>query len=201
MINFKHIKKSFKGQCILKDISFSIKEGEIIRISGSNGCGKSTLLKIAVGLLEADEGNVFYEKYEDSIGALIENPSFIENESAMYNLKFLYNLKNKFDLEKVKALMKDFLLEPLSTIPVKKYSVGMRQKLGIIQAIMEDQKIIFLDEPTRGLDDNSVDYFYKLIDKLHNQKMTIVICSHEKLEGIIFDKEYFIDNGTIVEKI
>jgi ABC-type multidrug transport system, ATPase component len=201
MINFKHIKKSFKGQCILKDISFSIKEGEIIRISGSNGCGKSTLLKIAVGLLEADEGNVFYEKYEDSIGALIENPSFIENESAMYNLKFLYNLKNKFDLEKVKALMKDFLLDPLSTIPVKKYSVGMRQKLGIIQAIMEDQKIIFLDEPTRGLDDNSVDYFYKLIDKLHNQKMTIVICSHEKLEGIIFDKEYFIDNGTIVEKI
>ena len=158
MINFKHIKKSFKGQCILKDISFSIKEGEIIRISGSNGCGKSTLLKIAVGLLEADEGNVFYEKYEDSIGALIENPSFIENESAMYNLKFLYNLKNKFDLEKVKALMKDFLLDPLSTIPVKKYSVGMRQKLGIIQAIMEDQKIIFLDEPTRGLDDNSVDY-------------------------------------------
>jgi len=201
MINFEHIKKSFKGQCILKDISFSIQEGEIIRISGSNGCGKSTLLKIAVGLLKADDGNVFYEKYKDEIGALIENPSFIENESAIYNLKFLYNLKNKFDLEKVKAIMEDFLLDPLSTIPVKKYSVGMRQKLGIIQAIMEDQKIIFLDEPTRGLDDSSVDYFYKLITKLHDQNKTIVICSHEKLEGIDFDKEYFIDNGTIIEKI
>ena len=201
MIAFENISISFKNIQILNNANLNIKEGEIIRISGKNGCGKSTLLKIAVGLLKPDSGKVIYEKYGDEIGALIENPSFIENETALYNLKFLYNLKNKFDLDNVKQTMCEFSLDPLSKIPVKKYSVGMRQKLGIIQAIMENQKIIFLDEPTRGLDDESVEHFYQVIHKLHKEKKTIIICSHEKLEGIVFDKEYFIENAKIITKV
>jgi ABC-2 type transport system ATP-binding protein len=201
MIEFKSISKSFNGNMILKDVNLKIDEGEMIRISGINGCGKSTLLKIAVGLLNPDNGQIDYKKYRNEIGALIENPAFIENETALYNLKFLYNLKNHFDENKVYNLMTDFLLDPKSNIPVKKYSVGMRQKLGIIQAIMEDQKVIYLDEPTRGLDEESIGGFYSIINKLHQQNKTIIICSHEKLEGLLFDKEYVLKNGKIVEKV
>lgn len=202
MITFKHISKTFKSSIILKDIDFSIHDGEIIRISGANGCGKSTLLKIATGLLKPSSGEVNYSQYANEIGAFIENPSFIENETAIYNLKFLYNLKNKFNEAVVFKLLTDFKLDPYSKIPVKKYSVGMRQKLGIIQSIMEDQKIIYLDEPTRGLDEESVELFFKLINTLNKvENKTIIICSHEPLEKINFDKEYVITDGNLNEKI
>lgn len=202
MITFKHISKTFNNSIVLKDIDFTINEGEIIRISGTNGCGKSTLLKIATGLLKPSSGEVIYNKYSNEIGALIENPSFIENETAIYNLKFLFNLKNKFDEPKVSQLLTEFKLNPYSKIPIKKYSVGMRQKVGIIQAIMENQKIIYFDEPTRGLDEESVELFYNLINNLNKKEnKTIIICSHEPLEKICFNKEYVIADGILNEKV
>lgn len=202
MIEFKNVKKSFNKNEILKNISFCINTGDLVKISGSNGCGKSTLLKIATSLIKPDSGIVRYDNIQENIGALIENPYFIENETGYYNLKFLYCLKNKstFDINKLKKIMYDFDLDPNLNMPVKKYSVGMRQKLGIIQAIMENQNIIYLDEPTRGLDKKSVEYFYKIIHKLHENKKTIVICSHEDLLGVNFNHEYIIENGYIIEK-
>ena len=202
MIELKNIKKTFnKNQVVLNNVSIVINEGELIRITGSNGCGKSTLLKIMCGLLKPDIGTVIYEKYKDEVGAIIENPTFIENETILYNLKFLYNLKNKFDVDKVKRLCEKFDLDLYNKTVMKKYSVGMRQKAGFIQAIMEDQKVIYLDEPTRGMDEKSVELFYQMIKELHSQNKTIIICTHEKLEGILFQKEYVIEYGTIVEKV
>lgn len=202
MIELKNIKKSFlSGEFILDDLSLNINEGELIRISGENGCGKSTLLKIACGLMKADSGEIIYNNYKDEIGAMIENPTFIENETLLYNLKFLYNLKNKFDEEKVSKLCHQFHLNLYSQTSMKKYSVGMRQKAGFIQAIMEDQKIIYLDEPTRGMDAKSVEQFYSMINRLHKENKTIIICSHEKLEGIHFTKEYIMENGQLHQKI
>ncbi|UTY40237.1 ABC transporter ATP-binding protein [Allocoprobacillus halotolerans] len=200
MIVFQHISKSFHQNLVLKDVYLSIEEGSLIRMSGPNGCGKSTLLKIAVGLMKSDAGEVVYED-KHHIGALIENPCFIENETGLYNLKFLYNLKNRYDDQKVRALLKKFLLDPNLKIPVKKYSVGMKQKLGIIQAIMEDQNVIYLDEPTRGLDEESVKFFYQLIDDLHRQGKTIIICSHEELNELHFDKEFVLKDGILNKKI
>ena len=202
MIELKNIKKSFNsGYPILDDISMIIEEGDLIRITGSNGCGKSTLLKIMCGLIKPDFGVITYEKYQNEIGAIIENPTFIENDTILYNLRFLYNLKNKFNEERVKSLCQQFDLDLYNKTVMKKYSVGMRQKVGFIQAIMEDQKIIYLDEPTRGMDEKSVNQFYNMISQLHSENKTIIICTHEKLEGIHFQKEYEIKNGTIFKKI
>ena len=202
MIELKNIKKSFNsGYPILDDISMIIEEGDLIRITGSNGCGKSKLLKIMCGLIKPDFGVITYEKYQNEIGAIIENPTFIENDTILYNLRFLYNLKNKFNEERVKSLCQQFDLDLYNKTVMKKYSVGMRQKVGFIQAIMEDQKIIYLDEPTRGMDEKSVNQFYNMISQLHSENKTIIICTHEKLEGIHFQKEYEIKNGSIFKKI
>lgn len=202
MIELKNIKKSFlTGEYILDDLSLKIDEGDLIRITGENGCGKSTLLKIACGLMKPDSGEVIYKHYQDEIGAIIENPKFIENDTLLYNLKFLYNLKNTFNEEKVAQLCQQFHLDLYNQTSMKKYSVGMRQKAGFIQATMENQKIIYLDEPTRGMDNKSVEQFYVMIHELHQEKKTIIICSHEKLEGITFTKEYVMENGRLHQKI
>ncbi|MCD7892877.1 MAG: ABC transporter ATP-binding protein [Erysipelotrichaceae bacterium] len=201
MIEFKNISKSFKGgMVVLKDISFTVDEGDIIRITGPNGCGKSTLLKIACGLMKPDCGTVIYDKYQNEIGAVIENPCFIEDENLLYNLKFLYNLKNSFYLESVLELCHQLNLDLYNKMPMKKYSIGMRQKAGFIQSIMENQKIIYLDEPTRGMDEESVIQFYNMISSLHDEGKTIIICSHEKLDGIKFNKEYVFNDGILFEK-
>lgn len=149
MLKIQNLKKSFKGNIVINNLNLHLKQGELIHIKGSNGSGKSTLLKVISGLLEADEGSISKEPGL-KIGALIENPSFIENETAVSNLKFLYNLTGRYDEEHVKTLFEQFNLDYNSTIKISKYSIGMRQKVGIIQAIMENQDLILLVEPTIG---------------------------------------------------
>ena len=165
------------------------------------GSGKSTLLKIIAGLLNADKGEVIIENNDIDIGALIENPAFIENESAEYNLKFLYDLKNSYDRKTVQSYMEYFDLTLEDKRAVKKYSVGMRQKLGIIQAIMENQNIILFDEPTRGLDNTSSNKFIELVKKLNSDKKTIIICAHDGVDEIPFNRKFTIDKEQLYECI
>ena len=188
MIQLVNISIAFHNVSILRNVNMDIHRGDLIHITGSNGSGKSTLLKIIAGLLNADKGEVIIENNDIEIGALIENPAFIENESAEYNLKFLYDLKY-FDLT----------LEDKRA--VKKYSVGMRQKLGIIQAIMENQNIILFDEPTRGLDNTSSNKFIELVKKLNSDKKTIIICAHDGVDEIPFNRKFTIDKEQLYECI
>ena len=143
MLKLNSINKAFKHQTVLNDINLEIKEGELIHISGINGSGKTTLLKIISGLIKPEDGQLILDS-SVKIGALIENPTFIENENMAFNLRFLYTLTHKYDESKVKDLTKLFLLDYISKTPIKKYSLGMRQKVGIIQAIMENQNLIKL---------------------------------------------------------
>lgn len=156
MLKVAHVKKSFKKLAVLKDISLETQAGELVHISGVNGCGKSTLFKIIVSLLKADSGEIHTDK-DDYLGALIENPGFIEYETAWDNLTFLGHFNHRFQPEKTRDLFKAFDLDPDNPQSVGNYSVGMRQKLGITQAVMEEQNIILLDEPTRGIDKEGVD--------------------------------------------
>ena len=167
MLEVNHIAKPFKGNTVLTDVSLQVKAGQLIHISGANGSGKSTLFKIITKLLEPNHGSVRIGK-DDVIGALIENPGFLEFESMMTNLKFLANLNNRFDQSYTLQLVKQFGLNPTNRQAISKYSVGMRQKVGIIQAVMEHQSLILLDEPTRGLDKASIEQFIVLIDALIN---------------------------------
>ena len=199
MICLKNVSKEFNKTKVLSDINLNIDEGQLIRIVGNNGCGKTTLLKILAGILKADDGDITYSE-DCNIGAVIENPSFIENESLLYNLKFLYNLKNKFSYDICEKYCDLFSLYLNSKIAIKKYSLGMRQKAAIIQSVMENQNVILLDEPTRGLDNDSMNQFDNLIKELKQEGKTIIICAHDGVENIAFDRVLEIKKGKIEEK-
>lgn len=162
MLELRQIKKSFGQKLVLKNVSLVAKPGELIHISGINGSGKSTIFKIITGLLKADSGEIRLGE-NDVVGALIENPDFLEYESAMSNLHFLANLNKRFNEKIVRDLLRHFMLDPDDPEPIAKYSVGMRQKVGIIQAVMENQNVILLDEPTRGIDQESISLFVALL--------------------------------------
>lgn len=202
MLEIKKISKKFGRHIIFKDVSITIKEGELIHFYGPNGSGKSTLFKLITDIISPDKGQIKIEKGK-RIGALIENPGFIENETILYNLKYLYSLLNKYDekAEKhIEKLCQNFNLDLYNQDKMKNYSIGMRQKVGIIQSVMENQDIILLDEPTRGLDKAGVEEFYKLINEYNKGKnKIIVIASHEPLE-LPFDRKLIIKDYQIYDQ-
>lgn len=199
MLFINNITKSFDDLKILDNISLKIHQGQLVHISGDNGSGKSTLFKIITGLLQTDEGNIEIDE-SNVIGALIENPGFLEYETAIINLKFLSDLNNNFDQNKIFKLMNNFSLDPYNKQPISKYSIGMRQKVGIIQAVMEDQDIILLDEPTRGLDDNGVSQFINLIKLLIEENKLVIIASHDKLMELEYDMSLYLKNGKLTDE-
>ena len=196
MLKVTHVSKKFKDADVLKDVSLTVKPGELIHIVGINGSGKSTLFKIITGLLKADSGTVSLDS-GDVIGALIENPGFLEYETAWDNLRFLANVHHKFQADKVKKLLTDFDLDPDSQQAIGKYSIGMRQKVGIIQAIMEDQNIILLDEPTRGIDKKGVKQFVDLLERLKAEGKSVVVASHDDIPGLVYDRTLALENGEL----
>lgn len=196
MLQVTHVNKKFKDADVLKDVSLTVKPGELIHIVGVNGSGKSTLFKIITGLLKADSGTVSLDS-GDVIGALIENPGFLEYETAWANLRFLANVHHKFQEDKVRKLLTDFDLDPDSRQAVGKYSIGMRQKVGIIQAIMEDQNIILLDEPTRGIDKKGVKQFVDLLERLKAEGKSVVVASHDDIPGLVYDRTLTLENGEL----
>lgn len=197
MLKVSHVKKSFKKLAVLKDISLETQDGELIHISGVNGCGKSTLFKIIVGILKADSGEIHTDK-GDYLGALIENPGFIEYETAWDNLIFLGHFNHRFQPEKTRDLLKAFDLDPDNPQAVGNYSVGMRQKLGITQAVMEDQNIILLDEPTRGIDKEGVQQFVNLLEQLRRENKTVIVASHDEIPGLVYDRRLRMKDGVLL---
>ena len=195
MLRIENVNKNFGKKVILKDINLTVKPGERVHIVGKNGCGKSTLFKIITGILKA-QGQVKLDE-EDYLGAMIENPGFLEYESGLENLKFLGNLNHNYDEQVAMKLMEKFDLDPNDLQAVSKYSIGMRQKLGIIQAVMENQNIVLLDEPTRGIDKEGVATFVKLLDELKQEKSAVTIASHDEIPGLKYDRELLLKNGEL----
>lgn len=191
MIEIKNLSKKFKRNIIFEDISLELKAGDLIHLYGSNGSGKSTLFKMIVGIMDPDKGTITIENGK-KIGAVIENPGFIENETILYNLRYLYSLTNNYNEEveeKIKQLCQEFDLDLYSNDKMKDYSVGMRQKTAIIQAIMENQDIILLDEPTRGLDQAAVEKVFEIIKNYAKQKnKLIIIASHDLMDKLNYNR-------------
>lgn len=197
MIHLKKIQKKFYQQTVLKDIDLTVHQGELIYIHGINGCGKSTLFKIICDILEADAGIITINEHTH-IGALIENPAFLENETLKYNLRYLADFNHHYNEPKIKELCALFQLDFHNKAKMKNYSLGMRQKVGIIQAVMEDQNLILLDEPTRGLDEESIQAFFSLIHHLVAQKKSVIIASHDRYEDLPFTKSYSLKKGELM---
>lgn len=195
MLVLNKIQKSFNKNLILDNIDLIANDGDIISITGCNGSGKSTLLKIIAGLVDSDEGTIC--KNGHKIGALIENPAFLENETLKYNLQFLIDLTNKnrnFDLD---SICEKYSLDINDKRKMKKYSIGMRQKAGIIQAIMENQDLLLLDEPIRGLDNEGINAFVDTIKAFKTENKIVIICSHNPIKGILYTCSYHLDSGKL----
>jgi ABC-2 type transport system ATP-binding protein len=196
LLKLKNIQKTFKKQSVLEDINLLVHKEELIHIIGSNGSGKSTIFKIICDIMEPDIGEVIINE-QAQIGALIENPSFIEDANVKRNLRFLGSIKKQYNESLVKQLMQRFELDYDSRVKLGKYSVGMRQKVGIIQAIMENQNLILLDEPTRGLDKKSLTELKQVISELIAEKKAVVIASHDNLSELKFDTRYMLEEGRL----
>lgn len=208
IIEITNLCKSFKETKVLNDITIKIKKGNIIGIIGRNGSGKTVLFKCICGLISPTKGTVKINNkilgkdidIPNNIGAIIENPGFLPNYSGFKNLKFLAMIKNQINNEHIKDTIKLVGLNPDSKKHVGKYSLGMRQRLGIAQAIMENPDILILDEPMNGLDNEGVKDMRKLFLSLKEQGKTILLASHNKEDiEVLCDEVYMMDKGILTQ--
>lgn len=207
-IEVKNVSKSFKNIEILNNINITFTPGKIYGLYGRNGSGKSIFLKMLCGFYLPTKGEILYDginlnkelEYPPNLRAQIENPSFFPDLTGYENLKLLANIQNKItNKDIIKALEIVNLLEEKDK-KYSKYSLGMKQKLGIAQAIMEDPEILILDEPFNGIEQKTVS---KLIDYLNSIKTNkiIIISTHIKEDlKKMADKIYYFDNLTITEE-
>ncbi len=205
MIEVKKLNMNFKDNKVLKDINLTINSGEVTGIVGRNGSGKTVLLKCISGFLKPTSGNIVidnHDLYNDkekfmNMGVLIETPAFMDYQTGYENLKSLADIRKVATEADIVKYMKFFEL-PNDSKPVKKYSLGMRQKLGIIQAVMENQDIILLDEPTNSLDEKMAEKFKELILDLKSKGKTIIMISHIEEDIMpISDTVYSISGGKV----
>ena len=208
VIEIKNMSKSFKGNKVLNDINISIEKGSVCGFVGLNGSGKTLLMKVIAGFLKPDCGTVLVQGKEvgkevdfpEDIGVIIETPSFMPYISGYKNLYDLYSIKGLPDKEKIRKTMQLVGLDPDDKKFVSKYSLGMRQRLGIAQAIMEEQSLLILDEPMNGLDKKGVEEMRTLFLRLKEAGKTIVIASHNQADiDYLCDKVYELDNGNIID--
>lgn len=190
-----HVTKSFKEETVLKDVVLSVPKGKICGIIGRNGSGKTVLFKCICGLLQVDKGDIQVDHRQ--IGAIIEEPGFLGQYSGRKNLELLASISGKKISNYQKILKMVGLLEA-GDKKVRKYSMGMKERLGIAQAIMEDQNIIILDEPMNGLDNAGVEEMRKLFLNLREQGKTILLASHNRDDiEILCDVVYEMDHGIL----
>ena len=205
-----NVNKSFKGEQVLKDINLELYDNQIYGFVGRNGSGKSVLFKLICGYMHPDSGKVIVRGKEvgkdvdfpENLGALIENPGFLWHESGLENLIYLAKITQKISKEEVKAAIRRVGLDPNSKKHVGKYSLGMKQRLGIAQAIMEDPDVLILDEPMNGLDDSGMEDMRDLIMEFRKPGKIVLIASHNKDDiSILCDKVFRMTKGQLEEHV
>lgn len=208
-IQMMNLDKKISKKQILKDINLECEKGKITGIIGPNGSGKSSLFKVLSGLWDYDSGRVLFNDLEfseneqeiiSSIGSFIEAPNLYEDLTARQNCELLLKLHNISDLTWYNHLVSLFEMESFMDIKVKKYSLGMKQKVGIVLSLIANPDIIILDEPTNSLDVTSVKRFHNLLKSIKDEKI-IIISSHilEELDSLC-DEIYLINSGALVNK-
>lgn len=209
-LEIKNYTKKIKEKIILDHINLTLTSGNVYGFYGRNGSGKtmlfraiSTLIFPTRGDILVDEKSIIKEDFDlRQIGILIEEPSFYPYLNGLENLSLLYTINNKKNDKYLLSLMEKLELDHAAFKKYKEYSLGMKQKLKIIQTIMENQKIIILDEPTNGLDEKGVEVVRNMIIELKKKDTLILIASHNKEDlKILCDKIYKMDHGKIEGEI
>lgn len=201
--------KSFKGKTVLEDVNMRLQEGRIYGIVGDNGSGKTVLLKLICGFMKPDSGTVTVNgkvigkdaDFPENTGIIIEAPGFLPNYSGMKNLEYLASIRGKIGKEQIESAMKTVGLDPSSKLRVGKYSLGMKQRLGIAQAIMEDQQLLILDEPMNALDKDAVKEMRKLFLSFKASGKTMLVVSHNEGDiSTLCDEVYEFDGAKIKKR-
>lgn len=209
MIELKHVTKTLDHNTILDDVNLSLNDKQIVGIIGRNGSGKSMLFRVICGLLNPDMGEVIIngvsitktKSFPNQIRALIERPNFIDNASALENLMLLASIHHKIGQTEIEEYLKQFGLYEVRNKKVGKFSLGMKQKLGIIQVLMEDPHIMILDEPFSGLDKHSVSEVKEMLLSKKEEGKLILLASHieSDIEDLC-DTIYEMDMGLLERK-
>lgn len=207
MIKIVNVTKKFGENKVLDDVNLIFEPGKIYGIQGKNGSGKTMLMRAISGLLSLNEGKVevFGEvigvdrDFPKSAGILIEHPGLLPEISGFENLKTVMSINKIVSDDEIKKAMSDFNLDPNSNLKVKKYSLGMKQKVGILMAILEKPQVVILDEPTNGLDEASVEKFKDMILNLKDDSRIIIVASHDR-EGLeeISDEIIKMELGRVI---
>ncbi len=209
MIVLENVSKTFKDKTVLQPLDLTVERGTITGFIGRNGSGKTVLFKLICGLLLPSTGTVTVDgvrlgrdaDFAPDTGVLIETPGFIGYESGLRNLRDLAAIRKKINTAQVKDAIRAVGLDPEDKKRVGKYSLGMRQRLGIAQAIMEDPALLILDEPMNGLDKDGVADMRVLFRALRNEGKTILLASHSAEDiDLLCDAVYELDNGKMERK-
>lgn len=186
MIRVEQLSKTYGEETVLKDIDVLFEKGTIYGLVGANGCGKTTLMRCICGFTRPTSGAVYVKgkrigkdvDFAPSTGIIIEAPGFLPHYSGLRNLQILAGISGKASKERAMEVMRLVDLNPDDKKPVGKYSLGMRQRLGLAQAMMENPDILMLDEPFNGLDKNGMQDIRQLLQRLKKQGKLIILVSH-----------------------
>ena len=205
-ITVKNLTKKFKEATVLDNINVDFEAGKVHGLIGRNGSGKTMLMKCICGIVPYKIGEIRVNgkiigkdvDIPSNVGVIIETPGFLPNYSGVNNLKFLAKINNKIGADEIKAAIKSVGLNPDDKKHVGKYSLGMRQRLGLAQAIMEDPELLILDEPMNGLDKDGVKDMRQYLLELKAQGKTILIASHSAEDiDVLCDTVYEMDKGVM----
>ena len=195
MLKADKITKVLKGNEVLSNISYTFENGKIYLLTGHNGCGKTMLLRALCGLITPDSGEIICDK-KCNFGVVIETPKFMENETGYFNLCYLESIRNIINKDTIKENIKLFDLDNVKNKKVKTYSLGMKQRLGLCQAVMEDPDIILLDEPFNAIDEENLNRIYEILNGFRDKNKIIIIASH----GIVDRNKLMIDETIVMDK-
>ena len=209
-ITIKGVTKTIRGNTVADNINLELKSGTIYGLCGYNGCGKTMLMRLIAGLILPSEGEVIIDgkvlgretDFPESMGILIENPSFLGSLTGFENLKLLASIKRLIQDDLIKHSIRRVGLNPDDKKHYRKYSLGMKQRLGIASAIMESPDLIILDEPTNALDRDGVEIVKKIILEEKKRGALVIMTCHDRtiLEGVS-DVIYTIEHGKITDEL
>lgn len=203
-----HVSLQIKNTKLLSDVKLTLQSGNVYGLRGRNGSGKTVLMKTICGFMRPTEGQVLINgkvlhkdmDFLPSAGIIIEEPGFFPNYSGFKNLKILAGIQNRISVDKIRQMMEKVGLDAAMKKPVGKYSLGMRQRLGIAQAMMEEPEILILDEPTNGLDEDGVEWFRQFILEQKEKGKLILLASHSKEDiEMLSDEVYYMEKGVLTK--
>ncbi len=205
-VKIENVTKNIKNNTVLKNISLCIESGRIIGFKGINGSGKTMLMRIISGLIRPTSGKIFINgkelhhdiSFPESIGVLLENPSFLDSYSGYDNLEIIASIKKIANAKRIDTVLDEVGLGNAKKKKYRKYSLGMKQRLGIAAAIMEEPDIVILDEPTNSLDDSGVETVKQIIKEQKQRGALVIISCHDgEFLDELSDEIFYISNGTI----